>query len=120
MKTSVIVILIGASALCAAPAENETVAAGPFRATVPKAFAKGVVVEKVASAPLYSAEARAEKEPDPMMLLKPTYQNRPQHWAIRLPKAVPEWYAANLKSAGDDPTAPQILIHKADEWDRDF
>lgn len=112
--------MLGATVLTAAPPESESIEAGPFRATVPKAFAKGVVVEKVALAPVYSAEAWAAKERNPAMLLKPAYQNRPQHWAIRLPKAAPEWYEANLKAAGDDPTAPQILIHKADEWASTF
>lgn len=112
--------MLGASTLVAAPLEPELIAAGPFRIPVPKAFVKGAVVEKVAFAPLYSPEAWAEKERDPMMLLKPGYINRPQHWAIRLPKAAPEWYEADLKSFGDDPTAPQILIHKADEWASSF
>lgn len=119
MKTSAILLLLGATALFAAPPESESIAAGPFRVAVPKAFAKGVVVEKVAFAPLYSAEAWAEKERDPKMRLKPGYCIRPQHWAIRLPKAAP-WYEADLKSFGDDATAPQILIHKADEWASTF
>lgn len=119
MKISAILLLLGATTLLAAPPESESIAAGPFRATVSKAFAKGVVVEKVAFAPLYSAEAWAAKERNPMMQLKPGYITRPQHWAIRLPKAAP-WYEADLKSYGDDPTAPQIIIHKADEWASTF
>ncbi len=79
--------MLGASTLIAAPLETELIAAGPVRIPVPKAFVKGAVMEKVAFAPLYSAEAWAEKKRDPMMLLKPSYINRPQHWAIRLPKA---------------------------------
>lgn len=120
MKTSAIFLLLATTTLFAAPPESGPIAAGPFRATVPKSFAKGVVVEKVAIAPLYSADAWAAQERDPMMMLKPAYQNRPQHWAIRLPKAAPEWYEADLKSFGDNPTAPQILIHKADEWPAAF
>lgn len=116
MKHCAILLLCGASTLFAAPPENELIAAGPFRASVPKAFAKGVVVEKVALAPLYSAEDWAAFKRDPMRELKPSYENRPQHWAIRLPKAAPDWYESDLKIANRNPTAPQILIHKADEW----
>jgi hypothetical protein len=116
MKTSVILILLGATALFAAPPKSESIAAGPFRATVPKEFAEGVVVEKIAFSPLYSDDAWAEKELDPTRQLKPGYCIRPQHWAIRLPKAAPEWYKVNLETSGDNPTAPQILIHKSDEW----
>ncbi len=120
MKNIVILLFFGASALFAAPPESESIAAGPFGATVPKAFAKDVVVEKIAFAQLYSADAWAEKELHPTRQLKPGYENRPQHWAIRLPKAAPEWYKADLETFGDDPTAPQILIHKADEWASTF
>jgi len=116
MKHSAIALLLGINALFAAPPENESIAAGPFRLTVPKRLASGIVVEKVASAPLYSAEAWAEKERNPLRQLKPCFSIRPQHWAIRLPKAAPKWYEPDLPSFGDDPTAPQILIHKADEW----
>lgn len=116
MKHCAILLLCGASTLFAAPPENELIAAGPFRASVPKDFAKGVVVEKVALAPLYSAEDWAAFKRDPMNELKPGYENRPQHWAIRLPKAAPDWYQSDVKTANGDPTAPQILIHKADEW----
>ena len=107
MKASVIFLWLGAAILFAAPPEGESIAAGPFRVTVPKAFAKGVVVEKVAFSPLYSEDAWVEKELDPSRQLKPGYCNRPQHWAIRLPEAVPEWYK-------------QILIHKSDEWASTF
>lgn len=48
--------------------------------------------------------------------MKPGYSCRPQHWAIRIPAALPEGVEFDLKNAGGDPTAPQILIHKADEW----
>ena len=107
MKASVIFLWLGAAILFAAPPEGESIAAGPFRVTVPKAFAKGVVVEMVAFSPLYSEDAWVEKELDPSRQLKPGYCNRPQHWAIRLPEAVPEWYK-------------QILIHKSDEWASTF
>ncbi len=120
MKIAAMVLLLGATTLFAEPPEREVITAGPFRVTVPKAFAKGAVVEKVAFAPLYSATAWEDKKRNPAMMLKPGYFNRPQHWAIRLPKAAPEWYMLKQESAGDDPTAPQILIHKADEWDSVF
>lgn len=120
MKASAIILLLSSIALFAAPQESESITAGPFRVAASKTFAKGAVVEKVALAPLYSAEAWAAKERDPMMVLKPGYENRPQHWAIRLPNAAPAWYKADLKAAGENPTAPQILIHKADEWSSVF
>jgi hypothetical protein len=116
MKIFAMVLLLGASAICAAAEpEGEVVAAGPFRVTVPKAFAKDAVVEKVAICPVYTAEHWARKQSDPRMSLKGGYENRPQHWAICLPKAA-SWYEIDPKTAGSDATAPQILIHKADEW----
>src|SRR5689334_5893613 len=111
MKIFAINLLLAPAALLAAPPETETLAAGPFRVAVPNAFAKDAIVEKVEFAPLYSASGWAAAKRDPMYSLKPSYANRPQHWAIRLPKAAPEWYEADPKTAGDDPTAPQILIH---------
>lgn len=110
MKVFAILFLLGTAVLCAAP-ESKTIAAGPFRVTVPEAFAKGAVVEKVAIVPLYTAEGWAARKGHPERDLKPGYANRPQHWAIRLPKAAPKWF-----EGGGDSTAPQILIHKADEW----
>jgi hypothetical protein len=47
VKASATLLLLGATSLLAAPPENQTIAAGPFRVAVPNAFAKGVVVEKV-------------------------------------------------------------------------
>jgi hypothetical protein len=99
----------------AAAQGSETISAGSFRVTVPTKFAKGAVVEKVAMAPCYTPDEweTAKRE---QVFRKFYYGNRPQHWAIRLPGAAPAWYEWDLKSAGEDPTAPQILIHKADEW----
>jgi hypothetical protein len=110
-----LLLLIGTLVFFAVPQERETISAGPFRVTVPTKFAKVAVVEKVAMAPCYTPEEweTAKRE---QVFRKLYYGNRPQHWAIRLPSAAPAWYESDLKTAGEDPTAPQILIHKADEW----
>jgi hypothetical protein len=91
--------------------------------SVPGEWANTAVVEKVEMVPVYTAEERkSSPTPDnldfaPEGTRKPGYFNRPQHWAIRLPAATPPGIPVDLKSAGDDPTAAQILIHKADEWE---
>jgi hypothetical protein len=115
-----LLLFIGTLVFFAAPQERETISAGPFRVTVPTKYAKGAVVERVAPAPLYTSDEWETAKRDPSRVLKPHYGNRPQHWAIRLPSAAPAWYESDLKTAGEDPTAPQILIHKADEWSAVF
>jgi len=115
MKAFAFVLLIVASVFLSAPRDRQTISAGPFRVTVLGNLAKGARVEKVAMTPLYSQEEweTAQRE---QVFFKAWYAIRPQHWAIRLPGAAPAWYEWDLKTAGQDPTAPQILIHKADEW----
>jgi hypothetical protein len=67
--------------------------------------------------PLYTAEQWQQTKTDDHFVLKPSYFIRPLHWAIRLPAATPEGIEIHLAHADDDPTAAQILIHKADEWE---
>ena len=90
--------------------------AGSFLVTVPDGWAETAIIQKVPLAPLYSKEDWKAYQADKTNILKPAYGNRPQHWAIRLPRARLQGKAFDAKTAGDDETAPQILIHKADEW----
>jgi hypothetical protein len=55
-----------------------------------------------------------EKAP---ILLKPGSENRPEHWAIRIPKLVVSGTEYDRKEALDDCCAPQIFIHKSSEWE---
>lgn len=97
--------------------ENGTlVKAGPFVVTVPQKWSKTAIIEKVPIQPLYNRESWEEYQKDKQSILKPAYNCRPQHWAIRLPDALPGGIVFDREHAGDDATAPQILIHKADEW----
>lgn len=122
-------IQLAAAALCgckeqnAAPVETsiEKEELCPFTIEIPPAWIATSRIEKVPARPVYTPEelvAVRRDEPDGTApaIYKPGYFNRPQHWAIRLPAATPEGIAANLEDPGDDPTAAQILIHKADEW----
>lgn len=95
-----------------------SVKAGPFAVTVPDNWSKTGIVEKVPLHPLYSREDWARYQKDEQFVLKPGYECRPQHWALRFPAALPEGISFDRENAGNDPTAPQILIHKADEWGR--
>lgn len=88
----------------------------PFPVTIPEEWRESAVIEKVPMIPLFSREGWKAYQNDKSLNLKPGYNIRPQHWAIRLPGALPEGIPFHLESAGDNPTAPQILIHKADEW----
>jgi hypothetical protein len=67
-------------------------------------------------APLFTAEGWAQHQRDSMYALKAGYCTRPEHWAIRLPQLCLAGQKYVRPDAGDDPTAPQILIHKADQW----
>ncbi|MEK7948931.1 hypothetical protein [Luteolibacter soli] len=66
--------------------------------------------------PLYTAEEWKQTQTDQQFILKPSYYNRPLHWAIRLPAATPSGIPIEPENADDDSEAAQILIHKADEW----
>ena len=89
-----------------------------------------MIVEKRPIQPLYTAgewrqylavEAKRKFSPkEPSLALKPAYSNRPTHWAIRLPALALPGKHFDPREADDDPVAPQILIHKATEWDGVF
>ena len=95
---------------------GEMTKAGPFTVKIPEKWAQGVIVEKIPLKPLYTTEEWKDYQKDPQLILKPHYGCRPEHWAIRIPAALPKGFKVDLSEAGDDPTAPQILIHKASEW----
>lgn len=95
-------------------------AVGPFALTIPQKWQKSAVIEKMPIFPLYSREEWKILQRDERSESKPGYICRPQHWAVRLPSALPEGISITKGDVGDDPTAPQILIHKADEWDVAF
>lgn len=88
----------------------------PFSVTIPEKWRETAIIEKVPLFPLYSVEGWQDYQKDELNVMKPGYSNRPQHWAIRLPAALPEGISYNHENADDNPIAPQILIHKADEW----
>jgi hypothetical protein len=89
---------------------------GPFRITVPESWIESAIIEKTSMMPVYSPADWAAYQQDSKRILKPSYECRPQHWAMRFPAALPMEIPFQPESAGADPTAPQILIHKADEW----
>jgi hypothetical protein len=91
--------------------------AGPFAVTAPSEWSKTAIVEKVPLRPLYSASAWNDFQGNRRYRLKPAYSCRPEHWALRFPSALPKGILFDLKRAGEDETAPQILIHKAAQWD---
>jgi hypothetical protein len=114
-----------------AGAAGAVLRAGDFSVTVPEQWKATAVIEKVPMKPLYTeAEWKGHQEdPQPerqrreeaditmaRLIYKPSYDNRPEHWALRFPAAAPEGIPADLEDAGNDPTAPQILIHRASEW----
>lgn len=93
----------------------------PFTFEIPPGWIASSRIEKVPAKPVYTPEEleevrRAELNGDVPAIHKPGYFNRPQHWAIRLPAATPAGIPVNPEDPDDDPTAAQILIHKADEW----
>jgi hypothetical protein len=96
--------------------EDSTIQAGSFSISVPGNWNKTAIVEKVPIKPLYNAEDWELSQKDELFILKLAYDCRPQHWALRFPAALPKGIEFDPENAGCDPTAPQILIHKADEW----
>ena len=106
----------GAAAQDTAKPAGQVLKAGEFSVTVPEAWKTTAVVSKVPLHPLYNEAEWKAYQADKRNILKPDYSCRPEHWAIRLPAASPEGITFDPKEAGDDPTAPQILIHKASEW----
>lgn len=122
-------IHLATAALCgckerkAAPASNPPAIADrcPFTVEIPPEWIASSRIEKVPAKPVYTPEElegvlQDEQNGIPPAANKPGYFNRPQHWAIRLPAATPAGIPINLEDPDDDPTAAQILIHKADEW----
>jgi len=95
---------------------GEMTKAGPFTVKIPEKWAQGLIVEKIPLKPLYSDEEWKAYQEYRQLILKPHYGCRPEHWAIRIPAALPKGFKVDLSEAGDDPAAPQILIHKASEW----
>jgi hypothetical protein len=85
-----------------------------------------LIVEKWPICPLYTpkqwrqyqaslvgGKTRTSELPYPY---KPQYYNRPAHWAICFPQLVLSGEKFDRAMAGDDPVAPQILIHRTAEW----
>lgn len=110
--------------------ESARINAGPFSVVVPSPWEKGVIVEKIPLNPTYTAKewasitshagkpqltdvngVKVEIPFAPMSM----WVNRPQHWAIRLPKLVVTGQEFDINEAREG-TAPQILIHKSAEW----
>lgn len=97
-------------------ATQTVVNAGPFAVAIPTEWRRTAIIEKVPIQPLYSREAWKAYQENPRCRLKPAYICRPQHWAVRLPAALPKGVRFDQQNVGDDSTAPQILFHKAGEW----
>ena len=118
MKPRMLLQLIAVALISCHAATAQTVAlnAGPFSVAVPIEWSKTAIVEKIPLLPLYSDGDWKAFKANPMFILKPGYNNRPQHWALRFPEAALSPKGFDPKQAGDDATAPQILIHKANEW----
>jgi hypothetical protein len=121
MKHTLLAFLLAAVSLFAGePPETKRISAGPFSVFAPVEWAASAVVEKVPIAPLYSRDAWRTAQRDPSFLLKGSYENRPQHWAIRFPKLDIKVESRGDIKPGEDENAPQILIHKSAEWDAAF
>lgn len=100
--------------------DNVVVKAGAFAVTIPAIWQKSAIIEKVPIKPLYSKEDWKAYQADKHRILKPSYGCRPQHWALRFPAAVPKGITFDQENAGENPEAPQILMHKAEEWGMAF
>ena len=122
-------IHLAAAALCGCQERKAAIVANPpaianrcpFIVEIPPEWIASSRIEKVPARPVYTPEEleqvrRDEQNGNVPTAYKPGYFNRPQHWAIRLSAATPEGIPINLEDPDDDPTAAQILIHKADEW----
>ena len=99
--------------------------AGPFSVEVPLEWKVSARVEDVPAIPLYTPgewqQVQSDKKANIVpAVYKPHFGNRPHHRAIRLPGALPKALKREPGDPGEDPTAPQILIHKADEWSAIF
>lgn len=94
----------------------KTINAGPFKVTASQQWAATAYAEKIAPHPLYSEAAWKSFQEDQRYALKPSYGNRPEHWAIRFPALTLKGTTFDKQHAGEDETAPQILIHQTDGW----
>ncbi|MCW1886888.1 hypothetical protein OKA04_19265 [Luteolibacter flavescens] len=97
------------------------VQAGPFSVEVPLDWKPSARVEEVPANPLYTTGewqqvVKAREANEVPAVYKPQFASRPRHWAIRLPGSLPKDLNRDPGDPGESPTAPQILIHKADEW----
>ncbi|OAI56367.1 hypothetical protein AYO49_00765 [Verrucomicrobiaceae bacterium SCGC AG-212-N21] len=101
-----------------AAARQVTIRAGSFTVEVPADWNLGAGVQQVPIKPVFSESQWTKYQGNPMFGLKPHYGNRPEHWAIRLPALRPPGTKVDYEEAGDDPVAPQILIHNASQWSR--
>ncbi len=106
----------GLGGCATSPSPTTRLEAGPFSVAIPEKWSRSTIIEKVPIQPLYTPKSWAEYQRDGIYRLKPGYNNRPQHWAIRIPAAGLRGEQFDPKTAGDNETAPQILIHKTDEW----
>lgn len=95
---------------------SQKVKAGPFSVLVPTEWMEGTRVQKVPAQPLYTREGWDAFQQNPMHALKPGYACRPMHWSIQFPRLSLPNEPFDFATAGDDPTAPQILIHEAQGW----
>lgn len=95
--------------------------AGPFSVELPIEWRESARADETPATPLYTtgewervqADRKANVVPS---VYKPHFGIRPHHWAIRVPAALPKTLTPVVGDPGDNPTAPQILIHTADEW----
>lgn len=117
MKPTLVALLLSAASLFAGAPETQRISAGPFSVLVPADWAATANVEKVPIVPLYNEWGWKETQRNSMFQLKPSYDIRPQHWAIRFPKLDIKIEAHGDVNPGEDSSAPQILIHKSAEWD---
>jgi len=124
MKRRPFLGLLAATPACSVSRSGKArvVQAGPFSVHIPAAAGRALV-EHVPMHPLYTPEGwkRVNDPKDGLMYsMKPGYSNRPENWAIRFPKLARKGETYNAKEANDDPTAPQILIHRYRDWPKAY
>jgi hypothetical protein len=107
---------VGLSGCFTSPLKITKLEAGPFSVSLPLEWSRSAIIEKVPIQPVYTPQYWTAYQNDRTYALKPGYNCRPQHWAIRIPAVRLRGEQFDPNEAGDDATAPQILIHKANEW----
>jgi hypothetical protein len=105
----------GANALRAESIQPQLIKAGPFSIQCPAGWAESVVAEKVPTNPLYTHEQWLAFKANPANQLKPSYPNRPEHWAIRFPKLATS-DTVPLSRFNGSVNAPQVFIHHTIDW----